>query len=81
MTKYIIANLPPPRSRTGNWDAQFEEWLRIPPGKMIELEPREGQDCHTTAVSARAVLKRKQGHHLRVQQFQKRLYIINEAKP
>ena len=81
MTEYIdIADLPKPRGRAGGWNALFEEWLRIPPGKMIELEVEEGQDCHTASVSARAVLSRKQPHSLRLQQAQRRLYIINEAK-
>ena len=82
MTKYIdIADLPKPRGKAGKWNAQFEEWLRIPPGKMIELEVGEGQDRHATSIGARAVLRRRQPHSLRLQQAQKRLYIINEAKP
>ena len=82
MTKYIdIAELPKPREGTGGWNALFEEWQRIPPGKMLELEVGEGQDLHGTAIGARAVLKRKQPHSLRVQQAQRRLYILNEAKP
>ena len=81
MAKYIdIADLPQLREKTGEWNAQFEEWQRIPPGKMIELEVREGQDLHTTAIGARAVLKRKQPHSLRLQQARRRLYILNEAK-
>ena len=81
MSKYInIGDLPAVKSGSSKWNGRFEEWMRIPPGKALELETEKGEDLHTFSVGAKAVLKRKQGHHLRVQQVQKRLYIINEAK-